>query len=180
MVLPPTATQGELRGQVSSKGVYLENGVSTKLQRCQGKELHKPCSVQPHSCPHGHCLLWGCRWPRSLQAPLRSLGLVLTLHLSMCRERNSFSSSTTGTRPHLSKQKMWPQMWPTCSGSKQPRQQPAATVELGGAWLWSAQSPAAQWGWTGIAPVLGGTGTDSTVPPALSQPQQLWNLGVPG
>lgn len=31
---------------------------------------------------------------------------------------------------------MWPQMWPTCSGSKQPRQQLAATEELGGAWLW--------------------------------------------
>lgn len=105
---------------------------------------------------------------------------MLTLHLSICRERNSLPSSTTGTRPDLSRQKMWPQMWPTCSGSKQPRQQLAATVGLGWTWLWSAQPSAARRGWTGGAPVSGGTGTDSIVPPALGQPQQLWSFGAQG
>lgn len=75
---------------------------------------------------------------------------------------------------------MWHQMLPTCSGSKQPRQQLAATVELGRAWLWSAQPSAGQQGWTGVAPVSGGTGTDSIVPPALGQPQQLWSFGAQG
>lgn len=100
--------------------------------------------------------------------------------LSICRERNSSPSSTIGTRPDLSRQKIWPQMRPTCSGSKQPRQQLAATVEQGGAWLWSAQPSAAQRGWTGVTPVSGGTGADSTVPPALGQPQQLWSFGTQG
>lgn len=51
MVLPPPATRGELRGQVSSKGVYLENGVSTKLQRCQGKELQSLALCSPTVSP---------------------------------------------------------------------------------------------------------------------------------
>lgn len=50
-VLPATATQGELRGQVSSKGAYLENGVSTKLQRCQGKELLSLAPCSPMAAP---------------------------------------------------------------------------------------------------------------------------------
>lgn len=51
MVLPATATQGELRGQVSSKGAYLENSVSTKLQRCQGKELLSLAPCSPTAVP---------------------------------------------------------------------------------------------------------------------------------
>lgn len=38
-----------------------------------------------------------------------------------------------------------------------------------------SQPSAAQWGWTGLAPMSGGTGTDSTVPPTLGQPQQQWS-----
>lgn len=151
-----------------------------------GQGAPEPCSVQPHSCPHSHCVLWGCgdteaRGLQVAQVPL-STSLELgagadTPPLSICRERNSSPSSTTGTRPDLSRHRIWPQMWPTCSGSKQPRQQ------LLSQWNWEEPGcglPSPQRAWTGAAPVSGGTGRGSTVPPTLSQAQQLWSFGAQG
>lgn len=95
---------------------------------------------------------------------------MLTLHLS----------SSVGTRPDLGRQKIWPQMWAHVLWKQVAQVATCCHSGTGRSLAIVCPASAAQQGWTGVVPVSGGTGTDSTVPPALGQPQQLWSFGAQG